>query len=81
MFTWRPCSAHCYSLNILQKGVDYISLLDYSDSTLCLSTSRDLPVYWFSTIVQERCETIDKSLRTIGSIKIFIFLYAMVIFC
>uniref|UniRef100_A0A915DQP9 Uncharacterized protein n=1 Tax=Ditylenchus dipsaci TaxID=166011 RepID=A0A915DQP9_9BILA len=77
LFTLRPSSAHCFALNILQKGLDANSLTEMSDSALCLTMSKDLPVHWHTTIAQYRTDTIDKSLRTLGGVKIFIFLYAL----
>ncbi|KAI1732503.1 beige/BEACH domain-containing protein [Ditylenchus destructor] len=77
LFTLRPSSAHCFALNILQKGVDSSSLSEMSDSALCLTMSKNLDVHWHTTIVQNHMDTLDKSLRTLGGIKIFIFLYAL----
>ncbi|KAE9551367.1 hypothetical protein FO519_005421 [Halicephalobus sp. NKZ332] len=77
LFVIQASSAHCYGLSVLQKGVDSDKLNRIGESVLCLTMYKDFPIEWHCPIIYRKQTTLDIALRAIGSIKIFIFLYAL----
>uniref|UniRef100_A0A914YL51 Uncharacterized protein n=1 Tax=Panagrolaimus superbus TaxID=310955 RepID=A0A914YL51_9BILA len=78
LFVIRVTSAHCYGLSVFQKGIDSERLSHVRENVFCLAMYKDYPIEWHCQIVYRKQETLDISLRAIGSIKLFVFLYALV---
>ncbi|KAL3093184.1 hypothetical protein niasHT_022634 [Heterodera trifolii] len=68
LFTVRPNFPHSFSM-----------FDDHCDSNRIADELRIGPVEWKSEIVLNHVKTLDKSFRTIGGVKLFIFLYALTI--
>lgn len=78
MFILRASVAHSLQLSALQKGIDSEKLGKIRDAVLYLTVYKDSPVDWRCRLVYRQVSSIDISIRAIGSIKLFIFLYALV---
>uniref|UniRef100_A0A183BXV1 F-box domain-containing protein n=1 Tax=Globodera pallida TaxID=36090 RepID=A0A183BXV1_GLOPA len=67
LFTVRPTFAHSYSLYSNQYENQIVE------------ESQSVPIDWKTEIVRNYAATLDKSFRTIGGVKLFLFLYALTV--
>ncbi|KAH7728112.1 beige/BEACH domain-containing protein [Aphelenchoides avenae] len=77
LFSVTPRSAHSFGLSVLQKGVDSTKLSEVHGSALCLTMTMEIAVNWRCQIVVKRMQTVDHAIQTLGSTKLFVFLYAI----
>ena len=84
LFSIRPSSAHCFTLHHhVQSNKSDISSHHFLDTleSAYLQKNAEItrfPIHWTTQIVQRHEGTLDKSLRTLGGVKLFLFLYALV---
>ena len=78
MFILRASVAHSLQLSALQKGVNSENLGKIRDAVLYLTVYKDSPVDWRCRLAYRQVFNVEKTIRAIGSVKLLVFLYALV---
>ncbi|CAD5235429.1 unnamed protein product [Bursaphelenchus xylophilus] len=77
LFTIFADRAHSYNLSVLQRGMEVEKF--NSGQTLYLTMSQEIPLTWKCLIESKSPDVFDKSLVTIGHIKVLLLYFALTV--